>query len=84
MPLSRGGTTNRGHEPERGPRIRHELETGLNAFGEARNTELMTFTVTEALQGEQRWSGSKPVREALECIEAAAKARASANGRDGT
>ena len=43
----------------------------LIAFGEVEDSELTPFTAAEARESEQRWSGWKPVREALECIEAA-------------
>ena len=44
----------------------------LIAFGEMQDSNLTPFTAAEALEREQLWSGWKPVREALECIEAAA------------
>ncbi len=43
----------------------------LIAFGDVEDSELTPFTAAEARESEQRWSGWKPVREALECIEAA-------------
>ena len=43
----------------------------LIAFGDAQDSQLTPFTAAEARNSEQRWSGWKPVREALECIEAA-------------
>ena len=43
----------------------------LIAFSDAQDSELTPFTAAEALKGEQNWFGWKPVREALECIEAA-------------
>ena len=43
----------------------------LIAFGDAQDSQLTPYTAAEALQSEQIWSGWKPVREALECIEAA-------------
>ena len=43
----------------------------LIAFGDVQDSQLTPFTAAEARESEQRWSGWKPVREALECIEAA-------------
>ena len=43
----------------------------LIAFGDVEDSELTPFTAAEALAGEQVWFGWKPIREALECIEAA-------------
>ena len=43
----------------------------LVAFGDVQNAELTPFTAAEALEGEGRWSGWRPVRVALECIESA-------------
>ena len=43
----------------------------LIAFGDAEDSQLTPFTAAEARESEQRWSGWKPIREALECIEAA-------------
>ena len=44
----------------------------LIAFGDMQDSNLTPFTAAEAREREQLWSGWKPVREALECIEAAA------------
>ncbi len=43
----------------------------LVAFGDVVDDQLTAFTAAEALEGEQRWFGWRPFREALECIEAA-------------
>ena len=43
----------------------------LIAFGDVEDSELTPFTAAEALAGEQVWFGWRPIREALECIEAA-------------
>ncbi len=43
----------------------------LVAFGDVVDEQLTAMTAAEALEGEQRWFGWKPFREALECIEAA-------------
>ena len=43
----------------------------LIAFSDAQDSELTPFTAAEARKGEQKWTGWKPVRQALECIEAA-------------
>ena len=43
----------------------------LVAFGDVEDSELTPFTAAEALAGEQVWFGWRPIREALECIEAA-------------
>ena len=45
----------------------------LIAFGDVQDDQLTPYTASEARQGEQRWAGWKPVRIALECIEAAAR-----------
>ena len=42
----------------------------LLAFGDRSDTNLTPFTAAEARDSESRWPGWKPVREALECIEA--------------
>ncbi len=44
----------------------------LIAFGELEDSTLEPYTSAEALVSESRWSGWRPIREALECIEAAA------------
>ncbi len=41
----------------------------LIAFGEVQDSDLQPFSAAEALEGEQRWFGWRPVREALECLE---------------
>ena len=46
----------------------------LIAFGDLQDSQLTPYTAEEARQSEQRWSGWKPFREALECIEAAQNA----------
>ena len=43
----------------------------LIAFGDMQDSQLTPYTAAEAEQSEQRWSGWKPVREALVCIESA-------------
>ena len=43
----------------------------LIAFGDVQDGQLTPYTAAEAQQGEQRWSGWRPVRQALECIESA-------------
>ncbi len=43
----------------------------LIAFGDVVDDQLTAFTAAEALEGEQRWFGWRPFREALECIETA-------------
>ncbi len=43
----------------------------LVAFGDVTDEQLTAMTAAEALEGEQRWFGWRPFREALECIEAA-------------
>ena len=45
----------------------------LIAFGDATDSELTAFTASEAQERESKWFGWKPVREALDCIEAAAQ-----------
>ena len=41
----------------------------LIAFGDVQDDQLTPFTASEAQQGEQEWSGWRPVRQALECLE---------------
>ena len=43
----------------------------LIAFGDVQDGQLTPYTAAEAQQGEQRWSGWAPIRQALECIESA-------------
>ena len=43
----------------------------LIAFGAVQDGQLTPYTAAEAQQGEQRWSGWAPIRQALECIESA-------------
>ena len=43
----------------------------LIAFRDVQDGQLTPYTAAEAQQGEQRWSGWRPVRQALECIESA-------------
>ena len=42
----------------------------LIAFGDVQDDQLTPFTAAEALEGEQRWRGWRPVRQTLECLEA--------------
>ena len=46
----------------------------LIAFQDVQDSQLTPFTAAEALAGEQVWSGWKPIRKALECIEKASSA----------
>ena len=43
----------------------------LIAFGDVTDADLTPLTAAEAKERESRWFGWKPVRQALECIEAA-------------
>ncbi len=43
----------------------------LVAFGDVEDDQVVPYTAAEATASEQRWSGWKPFREALECIEEA-------------
>ncbi len=45
----------------------------LIAFGDVEDSQLTPFPAADALVREARWSGWKPIRQALECIEAAAE-----------
>ena len=42
----------------------------LIAFGDMHDDQMTRYTAAEAAQGEQRWFGWAPVRQALECLEA--------------
>ena len=41
----------------------------LIAFGDVQDDQLTPYTASEAAQGEQRWFGWTPVRQALQCLE---------------
>ncbi|WP_420436163.1 PEP/pyruvate-binding domain-containing protein [Candidatus Poriferisodalis sp.] len=56
---------------DRAPGYGRNWRRVLIAFGDVADDQLTAFTAAEALEGEQRWFGWKPFREALECIEAA-------------
>ena len=43
----------------------------LVAFADVQDSQLTPYTAVEARASEQKWSGWKPIREALECIEEA-------------
>ena len=55
----------------RAPGYGHNWRRVLVAFGDVVDDQVTAFTAAEALEGEQRWFGWRPFREALECIEAA-------------
>ena len=55
----------------RSPNYGENWKRVLVAFGDVEDDLLLPYTAEEAQQSEQRWSGWKPIREALECIEAA-------------
>ena len=54
---------------DRSPGFGKNWKRVLIAFGDATDSELTAFTAAEAQDGESRWSGWTPVREALDCIE---------------
>ncbi len=56
---------------DRAPGFGRNWRRVLVAFGDVVDDQLTAFTAAEALEGEQRWFGWRPFREALECIEAA-------------
>ena len=56
---------------DRAPSYGRNWKRVLITFGDVQDSQLTSFTAAEALAGEQVWFGWKPVREALECIEAA-------------
>ncbi|WP_420436782.1 Calx-beta domain-containing protein [Candidatus Poriferisodalis sp.] len=58
---------------DRAPGYGRNWRRVLIAFGDVADDQLTAFTAAEALEGEQRWFGWKPFREALECIEAASQ-----------
>ena len=56
---------------DRAPNYGRNWKRVLITFRDVQDSQLTPFTAAEALAGEQRWFGWKPIREALECIEAA-------------
>ena len=56
---------------DRAPSYGRNWKRVLITFRVVQDSQLTPFTAAEALAGEQVWFGWKPVREALECIEAA-------------
>ena len=56
---------------DRAPNYGRNWKRVLITFRDVQDSQLTPFTASEALAGEQRWFGWMPVREALECIEAA-------------
>ena len=56
---------------DRAPSYGRNWKRVLITFRDVEDSQLTSFTAAEALAGEQVWFGWKPVREALECIEAA-------------
>ena len=58
---------NKGNWPDYGKPWRRVLIT----FGRVQDSDLTPLTGAEARKGEAIWSGWKPIREAIECIEAA-------------
>ena len=56
---------------DRAPSYGRNWKRVLITFRDVQDSQLSPFTAAEALAGEQVWFGWKPVREALECIEAA-------------
>ena len=56
---------------DRAPSYGRNWKRVLITFRDVQDSQLIPFTATEALAGEQVWFGWRPVREALECIEAA-------------
>ena len=59
----------------RAPNYGENWKRVLIAFGDVQDDQLAPYTAAEAAQGEKTWSGWKPVREALECIETATAQR---------
>ena len=58
---------NKGRAPSYGRNWKRVLIT----FRDVQDSQLTPFTAADALAGEQVWFGWRPIREALECIEAA-------------
>ena len=56
---------------DRAPSYGRNWKRVLITFRDVQDSQLTPFTAAEALAGEQVWFGWKPIREALECIEAA-------------
>ena len=56
---------------DRAPSYGRNWKRVLITFRDVQDSQLTPFTAAEALAGEQVWFGWKPVRGALECIEAA-------------
>ena len=54
---------------DRSPGFGKNWKRVLLAFGDVSDSELTAFTAAEAQDGESRWYGWTPVREALDCIE---------------
>ena len=58
---------------DRAPGYGENWKSVLVAFGDVEDSNLTAMTAADARVRETRWSGWKPVREALECIEEAAE-----------
>ena len=56
---------------DRAPNYGRNWKRVLVTFRNVEDSQLTPFTAAEALAGEQQWFGWRPIREALECIEAA-------------
>ena len=56
---------------DRAPSYGRNWKRVLITFRDVQDSQLTPFTAAEALAGEQVWFGWRPIREALECIEAA-------------
>ena len=56
---------------DRAPNYGRNWKRVLITFRDVQDSQLTPFTAAEALAGEQVWFGWRPIREALECIEAA-------------
>ena len=56
---------------DRAPSYGRNWKRVLITFRDVQDSRLTPFTAAEALAGEQVWFGWRPIREALECIEAA-------------
>ena len=56
---------------DRAPNYGRNWKRVLVTFRDVEDSQLTPFTAAEALAGEQQWFGWRPIREALECIEAA-------------
>ena len=56
---------------DRSPSYGRNWKRVLITFRDVQDSQLTPFAAAEALAGEQVWFGWKPVRQALECIEAA-------------